>query len=204
MTITPDALAANYDPESGSDPATEVEALATMAAEYGYRLVPIDQQDVTIGAVPPAFPDDPDAKIRRLTWLHYAIKAAKASVQAHNSEKAQLTEEIIEDWVRRTHPSQTLDEHTISLKQTYSLKKVDPDVSTTEILNALVVAGLGDEIFQTYSSMSLLSKIKEYDAKEIPMPDALAGIFTLKKGFDLSVTPAAKQRTTAIRAAQTA
>jgi hypothetical protein len=195
MTISPDTLAANYNPDTTTNTHDEIQAISEMATEYGYRLVPIHADNIPTGAVPPAFPDSPEDMVRRITWLQAAIKSATASGKAHKAEKIALEEKLIEIWAEVGRTGDVIDGHSAFISPKYSLTKRDPDTTTQDIMDALAESGLTSMVTHGYSYMTLLATFKEMAEQDIPMPDAIADIFQLDKGYEIKTTPAGKKRT---------
>lgn len=193
MTITPDMLAASYTDES-TDPQTEIESLAELAAEYGYRLVPVDSPESSDGIIPAANPATPEDTVRRLTWLQAAIKSAKATAKAHEAERDRLDPELQESWAEVGRTSDTIDGYTAFITPSTSYVKNDPDTATGEIIKVLMDLGLGHMVKETFSYQSLLALLKEMDAQGMPMPDPLAELITFKKGYKIGITPAGRKR----------
>lgn len=193
MAITPDALAAGFTGES-TDPTTEIESLAELAADYGYRLVPVDSPESSDGVIPPANPSSPEDMVRRLTWLQAAIKSAKATVKAHEQEQEQIDSELQESWAGVGRTSDTIDGYTAFIAEKVSYTKNDPDVTTAEIVDTLRVIGLGHLVSDTFSYQSLLALLKEMNANSTPIPDKLAELITFRKGYRIGITPAGRKR----------
>lgn len=191
MTISPDMAALNYG--QADEPANEIDTLATMAAEYGYRLVPINSDETVNAVIPAASPDTPEDMVRRLTWLQAAIKSGKAAVSAHEKERREVSEALQEKWMEVGRSSDTIDGYTAFFAPSYSYAR-NEDVTTDDLIEALRKAKLGHLISSTFSYQSLLALLKEMDEQNMPIPEALAGLITFKKGHQIKVTPAGKKR----------
>lgn len=191
MTISPDMAALNFG--QAEDPESEIETLATMAAEYGYRLVPIDSADSAAAVIPVANPDTPEDMVRRLTWLQAAIKGGKAALRAHEREYEQVDEALQEKWMESGRSSDTIDGFTAYFATRYSYAR-NEDVETADLIEALRKVGLGNLVTSTFSYQTLLAQLKEMHENDIPIPGPIAELITFKKGHRIQVTPAGKKR----------
>lgn len=193
-TLSPDALAANYSPNNDLEPKTEIEALADMAAEYGYRLVPVETDEVSAGAIPPPFPDRSTDMIARLAWLNAAIKSAAAAEKAHKREKEDLSAKILDTWIEDGRTSEGIPGFSAFTVPQYSFVKRDENTTTEELLAALESSGLGYLRKQQYHYAQTLAVLKEMRAAKMPIPAALDALIEFKESYQVQVKPAGKKR----------
>lgn len=193
MSVSPDELAANFDP-ARPEPESEIETLATMAAEYGYRLVPIEAEDASTGIVPSANPDTAEDMVRRLTWLTAAQKAASAMEKAYKAEKKQVSEAITEAWSEVGRSSDTIDGYTAYFAPVFAYSHIDPDSSAADFNDALRESGLGYVIKDQVSYMQVLAALKVMDQQKMPIPPKLAALIKFTKGYEVRVTPAGNKK----------
>ena len=191
MTISPDMAALNFG--QAEEPETEIETLATMAAEYGYRLVPLDSDDSAGAVIPSANPDTPEDMVRRLTWLQAAIKGGKASVKAHEKEYDEVDQALQEKWMESGRSSDTIDGFTAYFATRYSYARND-GVETADLIDALRKVGLSNLVTSTFSYQTLLALLKEMNENDVPIPQPIADLITFNKGHRIQVTPAGKKR----------
>jgi hypothetical protein len=194
VTLSPDALAANYDPESDADPKSEIEALAEMAADYGYRLVPVETDEVSAGAIPPPFADDSPGMIARLAWLNAAIRSAAAAERAHKREKEDLSARILESWIEAGRTGEGIPGFTAFTAPQFSFVKRSEDTTTEELLDAMRASGLGHLVKNTYHYMQTLAILKEMRAAKMEIPAPLAALIELKESYQVQVKPAGKKK----------
>lgn len=192
MTITPDMLAAGYTGEE-TEPQTELESLAELAAEYGYRLVLADSPESSSGIVPPANPDSPEDMVRRLTWLQSAIKSGEAAVKAHKAEYKQVDAALQEKWAEVGRTSDTIDGFNAFFHPTASYSRND-GVETGHLIDALRASGLGHLVGETFSYQSLLALLKEMAENKIGIPERLAELIDFKTGWMIKIAPAGKKK----------
>jgi hypothetical protein len=192
VTITPDMLAAGYTGEE-TEPQNELESLAELAAEYGYRLVPVDSPESAIAIVPPANSETPEDMVRRLTWLQSAVKAGEAAVKAYKAEYKQVDKALQEEWALVGRTSDTIDGFNAFFHPTASYERND-GVETADLIEALRVSGLGHLVGETFNYMSLLALLKEMVEKKIGIPEKLAELITFKQGHMIKIAPAGKKR----------
>ena len=192
MTITPDMLAAGYTGEE-TEPQTELESLAELAAEYGFRLVPVDSEASATAVVPPANPDTPEDMVRRLTWLQSAIKSSEAAAKAHKAEYKLVDAALQEKWAMVGRTSDTIDGYNASFHPTASYERND-GVETADLIEALRASGLGHLVGETFNYMTLLALLKEMVEKKIGIPEKVAELITFKQGHMIKIAPAGKKR----------
>jgi hypothetical protein len=192
VTITPDMLAAGYTGEE-TEPQNELESLAELAAEYGYRLVPVDSPESAIAIVPPANSETPEDMVRRLTWLQSAVKAGEAAVKAYKAEYKQVDKALQEEWALVGRTSDTIDGFNAFFHPTASYERND-GVETADLIEALRASGLGHLVGETFNYMSLLALLKEMVEKKIGIPEKLAELITFKQGHMIKIAPAGKKR----------
>lgn len=192
MTITPDMLAAGYTGEE-TEPRTELETLAELAAEYGYRLVPVDSPESSAAITPPANPDTPEDMVRRLTWLQSAIKSGEAAIKAHKAEYKQVDAVLQEKWAEAGRTSDTIDGFNAFFHPTASYERND-GVETADLIQALRASGLGHLVGETFNYMQLLALLKEMAANKIDIPEKLAELIEFKTGWMIKIAPAGKKK----------
>jgi hypothetical protein len=191
VAITPDELAASYTP--GEDHQSDIEELADLAAEYGYRLVAVDAPESSAGVIPAANPATPEDMVRRLTWLKAAIKSAKAQIKAHEREEALLDAAVQEAWLAVGRTADTIDGYTASFRPRTSYSRKD-GVSVDDMVPVLDEVGLGHIVKDTFSYQTLLAILTEMREKKVPIPEKLAELIEFKETFYIGIVPAGKAR----------
>jgi hypothetical protein len=191
VAITPDQLAASYTP--GEDHQSDIQDLADMAAEYGYRLVPVESPESSDGVIPSANPATPEDMVRRLTWIKAAIKSGKAQIKAHEREEEILDKAIQEAWLAVGRTADTIDGYTASFRPRTSYSRKD-GISVDDMVPVLDEVGLGHIVKDTFSYQTLLAILTEMREKKVPIPEKLAELIEFKETFYIGIVPAGKAR----------
>lgn len=129
------------------------------------------------------------AKVARYAELRQQAKALEAEAEALKAEADLLETELLEEFAEAGVPRMTINGRTVYVHRQLWAKR-EADVDMAQACKALIDAGVGQFVTESYNSQTLSAWMRDLEKADTPLPPELDGILTSTEKFSLRTTKA--------------